>query len=82
MRGGPEALVTPKSGCPVKCIKIKGRPPSVALALEQGRLNLHGWVYDIETGGIVALDGTTRRFVPLAESPTVVAVNSRDRAQI
>ncbi|WP_416360767.1 carbonic anhydrase [Burkholderia cepacia] len=56
--------------------------PSVALALERGRLNLHGWVYDIETGGIDALDGTTRRFLPLAESPTVVAVNSRDRAQI
>ncbi|WP_454740826.1 carbonic anhydrase [Cupriavidus basilensis] len=41
--------------------------PSVALALEQGRLNLHGWVYDIETGSIDALDGATRRFVPLAE---------------
>ena len=29
--------------------------PSVALALEQGRLTLHGWVYDIETGAIDAL---------------------------
>ncbi|WP_348966885.1 carbonic anhydrase [Paraburkholderia tropica] len=56
--------------------------PSVALALEQGRLNLHGWVYDIETGGIDALDGTTRHFVRLAESPTVVAVNSRNRGQV
>ncbi|PTT72084.1 carbonic anhydrase, partial [Pseudomonas sp. HMWF007] len=26
--------------------------PSVALALEQGRMNLHGWVYDIEAGCI------------------------------
>src|SRR5471030_456529 len=43
--------------------------PSVALALEQGRLNLHGWVYDIETGSIVALDGATNSFVPLAEFP-------------
>ena len=56
--------------------------PSVALALEQGRMNLHGWVYDIETGCIDALDGATRRFVPLAEFPATVAVASRDRAQI
>ncbi|KJK15329.1 carbonic anhydrase [Burkholderiaceae bacterium 16] len=42
--------------------------PSVALAVEQGRLNLHGWVYDIETGSISALDGITNGFVPLAEN--------------
>src|SRR6204780_3565513 len=41
--------------------------PSVRLALEQGRLALHGWVYDIESGAIDALDGTTNRFVPLVE---------------
>jgi hypothetical protein len=28
---------------------------------------LHGWVYDIETGSIEALDGMTRRFVSLAQ---------------
>jgi carbonic anhydrase len=47
--------------------------PSVALALEQGRLNLHGWVYDIETGSIDALQGNTRRFVSLAANPQVSA---------
>lgn len=47
--------------------------PSVALGLAQGRLNLHGWVYDIETGVIHALDGATRQFVSLAEHPTVNA---------
>ena len=47
--------------------------PSVALALAQGRLKLHGWVYDIETGVIDALDGATRQFVSLAEHPTVNA---------
>jgi carbonic anhydrase len=56
--------------------------PSVALALEQGRLNLHGWVYDIETGSIDALDGETRCFVPLAESPNTVAVTSRNRRNV
>ncbi|CAJ0700612.1 carbonic anhydrase [Ralstonia holmesii] len=55
---------------------------SVALALEQGRMNLHGWVYDIETGSIDALDGATRRFVALAESPTTVAVTSRNLRQV
>ncbi|MBP0592625.1 carbonic anhydrase [Paraburkholderia sp. LEh10] len=47
--------------------------PSVALALSQGRLTLHGWVYDIETGSIEALDSVTRRFVSLAEHPDVTA---------
>lgn len=40
--------------------------PCVALALEQGRLNLHGWVYDIETGAIDALDGATNTFALIA----------------
>jgi len=47
--------------------------PSVALALEQGRLTLHGWVYDIESGAIVALDGASHRFVSLAEFPQTLA---------
>jgi carbonic anhydrase len=47
--------------------------PSVALALAQGRLNLHGWVYDIETGSIDALDGESRQFVSLSKHPNVCA---------
>ncbi|AUT66186.1 carbonic anhydrase [Paraburkholderia terrae] len=47
--------------------------PSVALALAQGRLKLHGWVYDIESGSIDALDSTTRQFVSLAAHPDVNA---------
>ncbi|ROL68185.1 carbonic anhydrase [Pseudomonas protegens] len=50
--------------------------PSVALALEQGRLNLHGWVYDIESGAIAALDGNSQRFVSLAEYPQTCALAS------
>lgn len=48
--------------------------PSVAVALDQGRLTLHGWVYDIASGGVDALDGNTRRFVPLAAHPQVTAM--------
>jgi carbonic anhydrase len=47
--------------------------PSVALALAQGRLKLHGWVYDIESGSIDALDSTTRQFVSLSDHPDVNA---------
>lgn len=47
--------------------------PSVALALAQKRLNLHGWVYDIEKGVIDALDGASMNFVALADNPAVVA---------
>ncbi|XAS66739.1 carbonic anhydrase [Micrococcaceae bacterium Sec5.7] len=47
--------------------------PSVSLALDQNRLNLHGWVYDIETGSIDTLDGATGLFVPLADNPQTSA---------
>ncbi len=44
--------------------------PSVRLALEEKRVTLHGWVYDIESGCIQAFDSRTGKFVSLAESPT------------
>lgn len=42
--------------------------PSVALALAQRRLSLHGWVYDIENGVIDTLDIESGNFSPLALS--------------
>jgi carbonic anhydrase len=51
--------------------------PSVRLAQEKGQLNLHGWVYDIETGSVDALDATSRTFVSLAEHPTTCAVYAK-----
>ncbi|ANY90751.1 MULTISPECIES: carbonic anhydrase [Pseudomonas] len=48
--------------------------PSVRLALEEGRVALHGWIYDIESGCIDAFDGHTGRFVSLASNPNVRAV--------
>jgi len=44
---------------------------------QQRRLALHGWVYDIETGSIDAIDGTTGRFVSLAEHPHARATPAR-----
>jgi carbonic anhydrase len=52
--------------------------PSVAVALSQGRLNLHGWVYNIEKGAIDAIDGsaTPPQFVSLAENPHACALRT------
>ncbi|TMM47909.1 carbonic anhydrase [Colwellia ponticola] len=47
--------------------------PSVRLAIREGRLALHGWVYDIESGSIDALDGATNTFVSLANHTNVRA---------
>ena len=41
--------------------------PSVAARLAAGDLTLHGWVYDIKTGGVVAWDEAQNRFVPVDE---------------
>jgi carbonic anhydrase len=39
--------------------------PSVAWAIQQGKLAVHGWYYDILTGRIECYDEKRRRFVPL-----------------
>ncbi len=47
--------------------------PSVAKALGEKRLRLHGWVYDIGTGGVDTYDARARRWVPLGEHSIVNA---------
>jgi len=37
--------------------------PTVAARLEAGDLQLHGWVYDIKTGGMTAYDTTQDKFI-------------------
>ena len=39
--------------------------PSVARAVSEGRLDVHGWYYDILTGRIEQYDEQQRKFVPL-----------------
>ncbi len=41
--------------------------PSVATRLAGGNLNLHGWVYKIETGDVLAYDGETGQFGRVAD---------------
>ena len=51
--------------------------PSVRLAQAKGRLNLHGWVYDIGAGSIDALDADNKTFKSLVKHPTTCAVRAR-----
>lgn len=44
--------------------------PSVAARLSKTDVRLHAWVYDIETGGLVAFDPSQGQFFPLDKSPT------------
>jgi len=39
--------------------------PAVAARLAKGEVQLHGWVYDIKTGGVKALDDADNTFKPL-----------------
>jgi len=42
--------------------------PAVLAALSRGRLKLHAWVYEIESGNVLAFDGARGQYVPLAEA--------------
>jgi len=41
--------------------------PAVAVALAEGKLKLHAWVYDISTGEVFAYDEEAEQYVPLGE---------------
>lgn len=43
--------------------------PSVAVALRNKQVRLHGWVYDIKLGDIFALNQASHEFVNLANNP-------------
>jgi carbonic anhydrase len=56
--------------------------PSVASRLHGGKLNLHGWVYEIETGVVRAYDAGAGRFVPIrdtrGDAPAMRGVDSEE----
>lgn len=54
--------------------------PSVASAIARGEMALHGWYVDIRAGEVLALDGETGRFLPLAaDRPLPVALQAASR---
>ncbi len=57
--------------------------PSVAARLAAGEINLHGWFFDIKTGGVLVYDGAKERFVePEPGAPLPVAVTGRSKARM
>ena len=44
--------------------------PAVAVALSQGQLSLHAWMYEIESGEVYGYDTTVGQFVPLGDLRT------------
>ena len=44
--------------------------PCVAARVASGGLTLHGWLFDIESGKVLTMDGETRRFAPIDEGHT------------
>ena len=45
--------------------------PSVATALARGKLRLHGWFFEIESGQVLAYCGERGRFIPIDEATGV-----------
>jgi len=41
--------------------------PTVAVALAKKAVKLHGWVYDIKTGEVMAYDDVTETWVPVEQ---------------
>ena len=41
--------------------------PKVAARLAKGNLRLHGWIYDIKTGDVLAYDEALDKFIPVNE---------------
>ena len=51
--------------------------PAVAARLARGRLNLHGWVYKLETGRVFAYDSRQHQFVPIEDVTTAPVESAR-----
>jgi len=43
--------------------------PVVRKAIDAGQIQLHGWVFDIATGGVETYDARVKQFVPLSSAP-------------
>lgn len=52
--------------------------PAVAARLAQGRLALHGWVYDIASGQVGVLDEARGRFVPATDALATVLARDQE----
>jgi len=51
--------------------------PAVAARLAKGEVTLHGWVYEIESGKILAFDPISSHFIPITSQSIPAAATSR-----
>jgi len=63
--GGPDELPQAVDANVLVQLENLRAHPCVADALAAGEINLHGWVYDIASGGIRAYDDKWQQFTPL-----------------
>lgn len=54
--------------------------PVVAVKLAKGELTLHGWLYEIESGRVLAFDHASSHFASITPQQVPVAVTSRQTA--
>lgn len=53
--------------------------PSVKVKVNRDELGIHGWVYEIETGEVLAYDAMTRQFAPLVAQQLAIAEGVKER---
>ena len=54
--------------------------PKVAALMTKGELTLHGWIYEIESGQILAYDPKVSHFVPITSRQNLPALSARPMA--
>jgi carbonic anhydrase len=54
--------------------------PMVAALMAKGALTLHGWIYEIESGQILAYDPQVSHFVPITSRQELPALSARPMA--
>src|SRR5262249_10354258 len=56
--------------------------PKVAALMAKGSLSLHGWIYEIENGKILAYDPRVSHFVPITSRLTLPTLAARRKAVV
>jgi carbonic anhydrase len=55
--------------------------PKVAALMAKGALTLHGWIYEIDSGRILAYDPQLSHFVPITSESALPTLSARSTAQ-
>jgi carbonic anhydrase len=72
LAGDDQALAAVKENVLVQLENLRTLP-AVAAAIAARQVELHGWVYSIETGAVLAYDPASKQFLPLGSAGGVEA---------